>query len=1457
MSSRSGAEDQEDGRSTELSDGPECTEFGWRATDDPAVETREVTKSLGASLEWKSHRTLPEAMNRLVTARRPLLFEVACSPNSILTATAQRITRDDKSAARFSFFNGYDLGSGAGVRGVLRAIRSQRPSHVWFALECGPFSRMQNLNRRTAQQCADLEQKRALVMRQYVGGLAIYLECHRLGISATWEWSETCEAWRLPMVQRVMSKVQPTMCVVKGCSVGLQDSHGRLVGKGWKIATTHPVLSEWMHLPCACENSRRHVACEGKLTRESAYYTDAFAKRVVSALLHGCSHESLWNELMQPLTLSEQRLAEGKEKARTGEEVDPKTGQTGKCECMLVRHPKSEVMCAACEQAKDFETAMSVGSETQPLTDREKEEALRQIGLLHRATGHAPVAHVVRALSRKGADPRIIELARQFECPVCQEMRPRPSRRVSSLEPLAPKWSVVQADIGWWNHPHTGEKVQFTLMIDEGCRFRVAKILTKDKTEGVKSEQLMKVYQELWKPIFGVPAKLRVDPEGAWRARSLESYFETQHVELERIPAEAHWQLSHVERGIQAAKATMTKLAQDDPSVTPREALAEAIKAANEREIVRGYTPAQHALGRAPDALGRFHEAGARQVPEGLCENPEGDFKRNFERMRLAEKAFVDWTYNERIVRAQNSRGRKVEIYAPGDLVYYWRYQTKGKGKGGSFFGPARVLATETRQDDQSGPRAGSVIWVVKGDRLLKTAPEQLRRASQREEVLEELATQGPPLPWTFDRLSTGLGKQHFEDITPEVPDSEQWWEGVEQELGRPAKRLKGKQPAQGSREPLPMEVDVRDADHPADVPVDMAWLCDVPEDFQDAKAEAFWSSPGAGIELEIELPASKRGQKHMVHHFESYLVSQMRRRGIEVSERHLRPDELQSFRVAKGEEIKKFLAAKALEALPPERQPNRSTAMKMRWVLTWKKNEDTGEKKAKARCVILGYLDPMYEHRQVASPTMSRSSRQMFLAVAAAHKFRVSKGDVSGAFLQGREYSGEAYVIPTPDICAAMELPENSVTRLKRACYGLVDAPLEWFLTVRDFLLSLGFRQCVCDPCCFVLIREGRLRGMITGHVDDFMFAGITGDGLWDNKVEEIKQRFKWGEWLEDEFVQCGVKIKRLANGSFQLTQGQYIDDLREIPVCSERRRQRESATTEGEKSKMRAVLGALSWCAQQTSPHLSAAVSLFLSRVPKSSVQDVLEVNKLVFHTKANRQHKLIIHAEIEPQNMMVAAWVDASLQNREDGKSTQGLVIGITDKKIMQGSMSPVNLVHWSSTKIDRVCRSPGSAECRAAVNGEDHLVMSRLQLFELLGGRIVPDQLEQQAAKIDGVVITDSKNVFDRLKNTVFVMKGAEKRISVELMALKEAQEANKVSIRWVHSDAQLANSLTKTHEQHQLNHFYQNSGYWRIVEDKEMRSSRNRKQQGLCPLENEKVVSGDPGGMQVSLKHHAQ
>ena len=1412
----------------------------WRAEDDVELSQREVPEALASSLEWKSHRIVPDAFVQLYQANRPMLFEIACSPNSILTATVQRLTGKEESARRLSFFNGFDLSSGKGVRQIIQEVIRCRPGHVWLSLECGPFSRIQHLNRRTEQQRKDLELKRTEALKQYVGGLVVYLECWRLGITATWEWSETCEAWRLPVVQKVFAKVQPQMCVVKGCSLGLKSKAGQLLSKGWKLATTHDCVAERMRLPCRCDSDMKHAVCEGSLTRESAYYTPKFAEILTRALMHGCSHGDVLSLMSQQVYSSprERHGPQGEEGERREE----------RCECEIVCHPRCETMCAACEKAKDMSPSCLTASATAiPLTSQEEEAALRKIGLLHRATGHGPMSQVSHALEKKGADPRIVALAKDYVCPICSESRPRLPRKQASLEPLPPKWSVIQADNGFWTHPSTGVKHQFTLIIDESSRFRMARLLTESGTGGVKSSQMINIYQESWKPIFGNPAKLRADPEGAWRSKALESFFENQNVELVRIPAEAHWQLSYVERAIQCAKAVMNKLAKEDPSITASEALSEAIRTANEREVVRGYSPAQHALGRAPDINGRFHDDGPRVLPADMCENPEGEFKRNVARMKSAEKAFVDWTYSQRLIRAQNSRGRKEVIYHPGDLVYYWRFQKKGEASNrtGGFYGPARVLATETRQTETSEPRPSNVVWIIKGDRLMKTAPEQLRLASQREAMLEDLAHQGEALPWTFSRLSSALGKQWFEDLSQETPTPEQWHEAADQETGRPKKRLKGKQ----------SQVEPRDrGDVGHESPEDMAevaWCYHaVPAQFETEEARAFWATECPAVSIEVPLPSSKRGKKHFIHDLESYVASALRKRSVEVSERHLTTEEREQFRSAKGEEVKKFIAAQALEALPKHLQPDRQTAMKMRWVLTWKRDEIQGTTTAKARCVILGFLDPMYEHRQVAAPTMGRTSRQMFLTLAAAHRFEVAKGDVSGAFLQGRTYEGEAYVIPTPEICSAMGIEEHSVTRLKRACYGLVDAPLEWFLTVTDFLVSIGFQQCACDPCTFVLFEHDELKGLVVGHVDDFLFAGRKGEATWEDKCRQIRARFKWGEWLENEFVQCGVKIRRTTNGGFELSQGQYIDDLKEISLCAERRRQRESETSEGEKSRMRAVLGALSWCAQQTAPHVSAAVSLGLSRIPKSKVQDIVELNRLVYKVKSNRDHRLVIHGGIAPKDLVLVAWVDASLQNRDDGKSTQGLVIGATSRRILEGNLVPVSLIQWSSTKIDRSCRSPGGSECRAAVNGEDQLFLSRLQLFEMQGGLLDPRRAEEQARTITGVIVTDSKNVFDRLRNTVFVVKGAEKRIAVEMMALKEAREANGAIFRWVHSDAQLANSLTKADEQYQLSQYYLNKGFWRIVDDADMKSARTRKQLGLGPLEN-CDKQPDAGGMQVS------
>ena len=486
---------------------------------------------------------------------------------------------------------------------------------------------------------------------------------------------------------------------------------------------------------------------------------------------------------------------------------------------------------------------------------------------------------------------------------------------------------------------------------------------------------------------------------------------------------------------------------------------------------------------------------------------------------------------------------------------------------------------------------------------------------------------------------------------------------------------------------------------------------------------------------------------------------------------------------------------------------------------------------------MLLGYQDPSYEHRATTAPVMTRQSRQLMLQVSANKDWKVYKGDVSGAFLQGREYPDRLYCIPCKEICLAMGIPEGSITKVKRACYGLVDAPLEWYKTVASFLESLGLERLWSDACAWVWRPNHQLRGMIAGHVDDFLFSGREDDKEWQAVLQQIRDKFRWGDWDTGQFVQCGVQVVQDSEG-FTLSQERYITDLREIGISSCRKREPQASTTEKERSQLRALLGALSWYAQQTGPQVAAPVGILLSEVNHSTVNTIQRANRLLEHVKARKDQRMRIHKFPEAEELGVFGWVDAASQNRPDGGSTQGLVVGMAPLSLLQGSLAKVSLVSWSSHRIDRTCRSPGAAETQAAVNGEDSVFFIRYQWSEILHGVADARDPEGCASKVTGCIISDSRNVYDKLRVEVVSIKGAEKRANIELLSLKEAQQRTGLLLRWVHSEAQLGNSLTKIGGQKELELFFRMGSVWKIVEDEEMRSARRRKADGLDPLSNQ-------------------
>jgi hypothetical protein len=318
---------------------------------------------------------------------------------------------------------------------------------------------------------------------------------------------------------------------------------------------------------------------------------------------------------------------------------------------------------------------------------------------------------------------------------------------------------------------------------------------------------------------------------------------------------------------------------------------------------------------------------------------------------------------------------------------------------------------------------------------------------------------------------------------------------------------------------------------------------------------------------------------------------------------------------------------------------------------------------------------------------------------------------------------------------------------------------------------------------------------------------------------------------------VQCGTKIHQKSDFGFELSQEGYVNDIVEIPISKERWKQKETETTDKEKSALKGVLGSLGWHANQVAFWLSAAVSWNLSNVKCSTVQDLIEVNKLVKKAHAMKQQKLIIHAFQKDEELVAVAWEDAAHANRPDGSSTKGILIGLAPKQILEGDLVKVSVMFWQSAKIDRVCRSSGAAETRASVDAEDELYAVRMQWSEYLGHPVNLRNIDELISKTPGIVITDSRNVYDKLKHTVLTLKGAEKRTDIEALCLKDAMNTCNLEICWVNGDTQLANGLTKGSEPQQIELFIKLNFRWKIVYDPEMQSCRKRRSQGIQAMEH--------------------
>ena len=116
---------------------------------------------------------------------------------------------------------------------------------------------------------------------------------------------------------------------------------------------------------------------------------------------------------------------------------------------------------------------------------------------------------------------------------------------------------------------------------------------------------------------------------------------------------------------------------------------------------------------------------------------------------------------------------------------------------------------------------------------------------------------------------------------------------------------------------------------------------------------------------------------------------------------------------------MKNFIAAQCFQKAQ-EKFPDEKEIIGMRWLLTWQHDRSQADgKKAKARAIVSGFQD-------TSAPTPSKAGSQLFFQLCAWKKLRISKGDVSGAFLQGETLNDPLWCRP-PEMCRELGVEEET----------------------------------------------------------------------------------------------------------------------------------------------------------------------------------------------------------------------------------------------------------------------------------------------------------------------------------------------------------------------------------------------------------------------------------------------
>ena len=189
-----------------------------------------------------------------------------------------------------------------------------------------------------------------------------------------------------------------------------------------------------------------------------------------------------------------------------------------------------------------------------------------------------------------------------------------------------------------------------------------------------------------------------------------------------------------------------------------------------------------------------------------------------------------------------------------------------------------------------------------------------------------------------------------------------------------------------------------------------------------------------------------------------------------------------------------------------------------VKWVFKIKKNEDGDITRYKARMVAKGYTQEYgIDYHDTFAPVLKYKTLRIIMALSVGEDIVIEQMDVKTAFLNA-DVSEDIY-IQVPD-GMRLHVSGDKVLKLRKALYGIKQAPHEWNKNINTFLLSIGFRRCVKDTCLYIKITRTGRRIIIGLFVDDMTIS---------YSKKDIEEWMKMKQGVQQELLTSSADIQAI----------------------------------------------------------------------------------------------------------------------------------------------------------------------------------------------------------------------------------------------------------------------------------------------------------------------------------------